>query len=281
MTELQAHLLDAVRHAPSFMNAQPWRASFGENEMTLMATPQRMLLTAPLDEGGRSHFISMGCAAENVLLTLEQVGFDGDCWFDGFAFFSWRPRPVPPPDPRRYRMIPLRRTSRLPFGPAEPIPAQGVLWLPDQRPAVRRQMLEDLADPYAESLYRLKRFTPSHPGWHRDGLNADALGMRRWEARVVSWLTHPLVPAWIRRFLLDDVPPAPLWGLLLAHSQTLAGWFSAGRRLQGLWLEATALGLSLHPVRAAVEPPGCLLFRMGTSPPVPASPRLPVDELLE
>jgi len=225
-------------------------------------------------------WIAFGCAAENVLITLEQISFDGECRIDDAVVISWRPRLAPPPDPRLHRMIPLRRTSRRPFGPAEPIQAEGVEWLTaDQRPLVRRQMLADLSDPAtAREMYRWLRLLP---GPHRDGLTAECLGLRPWEARVAAVLTHPWLPAWLRRLLLDDVSPSPLWGVLHAGSQDAEGWFAAGRRLQRLWLEATARGLYLHPVRAALEPPACLMFRFGTSPSVPAAPRLPADELLE
>jgi hypothetical protein len=65
-----------------------------------------------------------------------------------------------------------------------------------------------------------------------------------------------------------------------------------------VWLEATALGLRVHPMTAAMDhhhtrgalaaafgvPAGAsmvLCFRLGSGPPGPRTPRLPLAELLD
>jgi hypothetical protein len=267
--------------------------------MTLRLDEARLL--PALDPDNRSAWLALGATAENAFLALEQVGLEGNCAVSETVTLTWTPRSGPAPSPRLYQMVPLRRTSRVPFGPAEAPAAEGVIWLTgpacveELRHLVLREAMDELTDPArARELYRWTRYTPGHPNWHRDGLTGDALGLRRWEAWLTSWAAWPILPVWLRRLLLGGLdthaPPAPLWGLLLCDTASPLGWFTAGRRLQRLWLSATAAGLSLQPLRVSLpeaarlfgaDGPVAQLFRMGTSPCVPASPRLPADELIE
>jgi hypothetical protein len=218
--------------------------------------------------------LSLGAAVENALLALGQHGMRGNvevlpgprvrlAWERGEAG-----------DPTLYRMVPLRRTSRLPYE-AGPLPdlfaVDGVSLLTDPNAvlALRRQVAADLDPGWRHWL----RVSPADPRWHRDGLTADCLGMRRWEARIVSWLP------WRWLLSADDlVPSCPAMGLVDQGPDAI----DAGRRLQRYWLHATARGLSMHPFLAptGVRDRAICVFRIGRSAPVPRSPRRPVDEIL-
>src|SRR5262249_48632381 len=126
---LHAHLLEAVRHAPSLLNTQPWRVRFDGLGMTLLLNPPRLLPALAPDN--RAAWLALGAAAENACLALEQLGLEGSCAVSETVTLTWTPRPGPASNPGLYQMVPLRRTSRLPFGPAEAPAAEGVIWLGD------------------------------------------------------------------------------------------------------------------------------------------------------
>jgi hypothetical protein len=330
MELLRAHLLDAASRAPSAHNTQPWAVTW-ENEAMCVFIRQDRALPA-VDKSGADMLHAIGALLENVLLTLcqldqkpsytvaERVEPDRPV-----VTIEWKPTSESRPDPTLYRMIPVRQTSRLPYDP-RPISArdldaiQSVVVTPcvlkvltgqDDLNEIRSLVAKATAVQFhdsavTEELHGWMRFTPRDHRWFRDGLNADCLGLRRWEAQVLRWLLAPQV---LRRFgrwglirLLtaqadQHAPPTPAIGLLTVEGEGVAQRVEAGRCLQRIWLTAASRGLSAHPISAAVDvdetrprvlerfrvAPGSLhvnLFRLGVSRKPARSPRLPVDELL-
>jgi hypothetical protein len=88
-----------------------------------------------------------------------------------------------------------------------------------------------------------------------------------------------------------------VFGLLTAPGPGLSDFFTGGRAMVRVWLRATALGLKVHPMTAAMDNPetrselGSIFgipadaamvvsFRLGYGPDLPRSARLPLDELI-
>jgi hypothetical protein len=224
-----------------------------------------------------------------------------------------------------YRMIPVRQTSRLPYDarPLSPIDLVAlqsavadpctltILTEPNALVEIRRLVARatsiQLRDrSVVDELYAWMRFGKRDPRWYRDGLNAECLGLKRWEAWVLRLLLAPRCLAWFGRWGLislltadtnQHAPFSPAIGLLTVRGEGIAQRIEAGRCLQRIWLTGARLGLSTHPISAAVDVDETRsdvferfqvgaghqhvnLFRIGFSKPPARSARLPVDELI-
>lgn len=160
----------------------------------------------------------------------------------------------------------------------------------------------------AEELRRWLRFSRRDSSWYRDGLNADCMGWSGVEAVVASYLLRPfslrlLMKLGLLRALMGRVdqqaPFAPLLCLLTCDDPqpSVKLRIDGGRSLQRAWLAAASGGLATHPLSSALDHPPSReriyalfqvtprespinLFRLGYSPKVARSYRLPVEELL-
>jgi nitroreductase len=286
MDMLLAHLLDAAGRAPSAHNTQPWLLR--PLDVALEVRIQRDRMLPAVDPSGADLLHALGALLENVLLTLAARGLDGSYEVqEGAAPESvvltirWRPAEQPAFDPTLYRMIPIRRTSRLPYEP-EAIPASTLAELESQATApcrlrvltdpshvdeIRRlatdATVEQMADaPVAAELYRWLRFSRRDPRWYRDGLNASCMAWKRWEALLGRVLLAPLPLRLLSRAGLlrrlagqvdQQAPRAPAVALLVLRGEGHARRIEAGRCLQRIWLTAAARGLVTHPISAAVD----------------------------
>ncbi len=284
MNALLAHLLEAAGRAPSAHNTQPWKLTWRENELQVCVPEHRMLPAA--DPEGADTLYALGAMMENLMLTLHQIGFEGEYvvaekwqFSEPTIVLRWRSRGSKVDSPL-YRMIPIRRTSRVPYLD-EPIPS-GVL--KDIEEAARPAKIYVLTDSaakneirfltaaagaqalqnerYASELYRWMRFSRRDPGWYKDGLNAECMGWNRIEAALARKLLRPsvvgvLAKSWLTRWLYTDIdkqaPFAPALYLLTTRDSSFAGRVQAGRSLQRVWLTAAAHGLVTHPLSAAVD----------------------------
>jgi nitroreductase len=283
---LLAHLLDAASRAPSAHNTQPWRLRAFPGGIDITLATDRLLPVA--DASGNDALHAVGAALENLVLTLAQ--HDRAARYDiaehpldvarPVVTLRWQETDATRPDPTLYRMIPIRRTSRLPYRP-DPVPAEALaamraaaapcrLCAIDDGPridALRRTVVEatvtQLADDaVGRELYAWLRFSRRDPRWYRDGLNAACMGWSGLEAAIVRRLLAPgtlrvLSRLGLHRVLAADVnqqaPPAPLIALLTTPSDGVARRVEAGRALQRVWLTAAAHGLVTHPLSAAID----------------------------
>jgi hypothetical protein len=297
---LLAHLLDAARGAPSAHNTQPWRVGWWPDRVEILVPPDRMLSAA--DPKGHDLLHAVGALVENLHLTLAQQGYEGhdetaERIEEGSPVVTlrWQATTAATPDPTLYRMIPIRRTSRLRYRP-ELVPAGALDALraaarpctllviddPGRIGELRRLVVAataiQLADAeFSRELYRWLRFSPRDPRWYRDGLNAACLGWKGWEAAMARWLLAPRVLGVLSRLglhraLSADVeaqaPRAPVLCLLAMTGDGAPARVEAGRCLQRTWLTAAAHGLVTHPLSAAVDvdatrPRALELFGMG------------------
>lgn len=286
MEPLLAHLLDAAGRAPSAHNTQPWRLRWRGDALEVTVPAERMLPAG--DPSGHDTLHGLGAMLENVLLTLPQHGYEGRYEIaerpgpEAPVFVvRWRPALGPTPDPTLYRMIPVRRTSRLAYRP-EPPPAAALdaMRAAATPPCALRLMLDpgsilelrrlaaqatalQLADAaIARELHGWMRFSPRDPRWYRDGLNAACMGLNAVEGIVAGWLLSApilrvLVQLGLHRALFANVgqqaPPSPVLCLLTVSGEGVAARIEAGRCLQRVWLTAATHGLVTHPLSAALD----------------------------
>ncbi len=310
--------------APSVHNVQParWRFLPG-GEVLLFRDVTRTLPAA--DPSGHDVLLSMGAAFEGMALALSKRGI---------ALVE-RERGETPREPGLELVaraalvdgaavdsladwVPQRRAFRGVFAPVVGGELSGLADSADVKVVVDRASIRELAARYDRSslgflrqpvylreLYDWCRFSPRHPRWDRDGLNADCLALSTVERIAASWLLRPRVFAVLRRLGLGglviseaaQIRSAAAVVLLLALRAQPP--FATGRRFYRLWLEITALGLVLVPMSALTDDPVeaerlaaahdvpathrvVNAFRIGKPGPrgVATSPRLPVGELL-
>lgn len=331
--DTQLSLAAEAGRAPSAHNTQPARWRFtGSGDVLLFEDKGRRLPIG--DPTGRDHRIGLGAAFEGMNLALSRRGFGLDAPDlkplpngepadgPGLNLMARTPlRSVPRVDPLVGNVF-RRGTFRGTFRPADDRWRDRVASLCAQLPDIvpifdnaaieaiaalhDRSSQEFLAQPdYLAELYRWIRFSPAHPGWARDGLTADALGLSRIERLGARLLLRPGVFA-----ILAASPLASLLvseagqtrsacAILLLTARTSEDPFVTGRRFYRVWLEICGAGFSLCPMSAlsdSVEGAAWLrrrcaisedvsvvnVFRVGPAPerPAPASPRIPAEELL-
>lgn len=286
MDALLAHIFEAAGRAPSAHNTQPWVLRWSGNTLEVRIHQERTL--PAIDPAGVDVLHSLGALLENVLITLAHLGYAAEYQVSDRAdsgaptlSVRWNPSSDASPDPALYRMMPIRRTSRLPYA-QEPIPPEVLLAIravvkppyflhvltdPVAIERVRKltteATVEQLAIPAATNeLYQWMRFSPRDRRWYRDGLNAACMGWKPWEAVVAKIALSPkilnlLVRLGLHRIFCADVdkqaPPAPALCLLSVEGEGTAFRIEAGRCLQRVWLTAATRGLVTHPLSAAVD----------------------------
>jgi hypothetical protein len=231
---------------------------------------------------------ALGAMLENIVLTLNQLGYVAEYevserlrWDVPVIVVRWHPSTSPPPDPTLYRMIPIRRTSRLPYA-QEPISTEVLkalqstvgfpcslytLTQPDDIAEVRALVAEATSELMADTtvaneVYSWLRFFPRDPRWYRDGLTAACMGWKRWEAALAGVVLLPPVLRLLTRFGLhravfanmdQQAPQTPVLCLLTVKEEGVGPRIEAGRCLQRIWLAAASNGLATHPLSAAVD----------------------------
>lgn len=286
MNQLLAHLLDAASRAPSAHNTQPWILTWRDDALHISLKPDRLL--SAVDATNADAFHAVGALLENLMLTLEQLRLQGHYQVadrlelgQPLVKLTWKPSNQPPKDATLYRMIPIRRTSRIAYK-SDPVAAdilqslsavtgpQSTLRVINDlerveeiRQLVADATLEQLHDPSITSeLYDWLRFSRRNRRWFRDGLNAECMCWKRWQTVMARRLLTPrMIRAltWCRlnRVMYGSVdqnaPAAPVICLLTLESDNLQSRVEAGRSLQRVWLTAASHGLVTHPISAAVD----------------------------
>jgi nitroreductase len=324
----QLALLGAARLAPSAHNSQPWRFEPDGDELLVRWDAAREL---PHGDPLRRYLMTgLGAATESLLLGAVGAGRVARVDFDlraeerlaGRVRLGWGP---PHGDDQALAAaIPLRQTTRLPFWD-EPLPlgtigrlAAGAERHGCQLAAVAGRGIGRVAELVSEGTARNLADSAVYQEFHgwlrvaserragRDGLRLRALGLGRGAELLAPWLLDPARMRRIARVGLHRAIAAtqgrlarrcPAFCLLVAPADGPEALFAGGRAMLRVWLEATALGLRVHPMTAAMDhghtrtalaeafgvPASASMvvcFRLGRGPLGPRAPKLPVAELL-
>lgn len=327
MTALSAGLVrriaEAANLAPSVHNTQAtrWRME-GPDAIGLYLDPARLLSVG--DPEGRDAGLSAGAALEATGIVLGT---------HGLALRAFEPCPVDRDGPSlalgvlrlgpgegRRDLLDLhdrRATWRGGFAPAPAATGQALERLAAAMDGVTLvpevAALADLGDaaslgllrspPFREELRSWMRLTPRHPGWSRDGLNAEALALGAVEARGAGVVLRPWPFAALDAIgaagplLAERAKTLTAMAILLVHRPVGEPPIDSGRALYGHWLGLTGLGLAAWPLASLADEPTAqaevvrryaipedrrlvAAFRVG--PPRGAAPkaRLPAAELV-
>jgi hypothetical protein len=310
-------VVEAATRAPSVLNTQPWRWSVAETDdgtvFALSADSARVLrVTDPL---GRFLVISCGAALFNARLALRSMGLEPLVRLSPdpheprllATVSATAGKPATQEERWLFGAIPERHTNRGPFHQrqmnsglvhriVDAAAAEGAVLSVLDAAAARRVL--EIADEAAVEIARDGRRHDElsswvHPRPAPDGIPAQALGP------PVGGGSHA-----VRDFPVDEaaapdpVPyeDEPTIAVLSTYGDSRTDWMRAGQALQRVLLEATLDGVQAsfrneplemlgHRWRVRDATTGFghpqMVLRLGYGDPTFASPRRPVDEVLQ
>lgn len=312
---LESQLRFLVRYAilaPSTKNSQPWAFSIQANQIHLMADRRRRQPVA--DPGGRELYISLGCALENLLIAAEHFGFrHGVTYFPEAAhddlvatvLFARGGSPSPARVGATLSSMVRRHNDNSVFRES-PLPGE-----------LRRRLLACCVEPdlrltltddprfrgWVDTLTReADRVEFADPAFRKElayWIGQGVFAARPFMARLGQWAVSRLD---IGREVADQdhaiVGSAALIGLITATGDDHFAHVRTGQLFERLWLTATAMEVSVHPMSQTMRRPALRemvtellpypgwkpqhLFRLGFSSRTVEShtPRRPVEDVL-
>jgi len=314
-------LMDLVRFATlaaNGHNTQPWRFRLAGDSIDIL--PDFSRRTPVVDPDDHHLFVSLGCAAENLIIAATATGRPGELTIgadpasDG-ATFRFTSGPAVSGD--LAAAIPARQSTRAPYDGA-PVAADilTALAVAATGPGVQSTIISDrtaldrirdlvvagndaqMADPaFTRELKAWLRFSPRSAATSGDGLFAAASG-NPVLPDFVGGLAFDLfvTPASERDRYARQLDTASGVILFVAERADPAHWIAVGRACQRFALAATSRGLKHSFINQPVEVPELrpalaelagypnrrpdILMRFGHAPNLPFSPRRAVEAVL-
>ena len=318
-TEPLALLRELVRYATlaaNSHNTQPWRFALDADAITIQ--PDFARRTPAVDPDDHHLWVSLGCAAENLLLAAAAFGRRADVQFDARAGVIRVPlEPMAAVRTPLFAAIPQRQCTRAEYdGQNLPAAELRALEAAAGGPGVRVLLLTDraridaVADfvtqgnsaqmrdaAFVQELQRWIRFSEGEALASRDGLFARSSG-------------NPTAPRWLgslmfRLFFTEkaendkyarQLRSSAGVAVFVGRSARPAHWVAVGRAYQRFALLATSLGIRNAFVNQPIEVPSLreqfaqwlgmedvrpdLVVRFGRGPQMPPSLRRPIDAVI-
>jgi hypothetical protein len=309
--EATTALVEAAAAGPSVHNSQPWQFAVGPRHVDVFADPDRHLRVA--DGSGRSLLISCGAALFNLRVAADHLGFhprvrllptEDDPTHVARVEVDHRHGHAGSLE-ELYPAVWSRRTNRFPFWDRR-IPRSVLSRLHDavtvenavlrivEEPAEIARLVSLLHDGDRADFdeARAERAQWVGTGSAVDGIPLPALGPRPADLGTPFRDLGPGAPGQRPSAHFEG---APTLAVLSTLRDAPADWVRAGQALERALLVATAEGVSAsfmnqplehHDLRWQVRSPLTgvgttqMILRLGYGPPVPATPRRPVAEVL-
>jgi hypothetical protein len=313
---LQRELVRYATLAPSSHNTQCWKFRLSDGAIEVL--PDLSRRCPVVDPDDHHLFVSLGCAAENLIQAALAHGLKGEASFDAVRdAIKVTLEPVPGVASPLFKAIPERQCTRGEYD-AKPLSQEdlalleraagsdGVRLLLLAEPTVLENVLEYVVQgnttqmndkAFVEELKAWIRFSGADAVRLRDGLFAGSSG-------------NPALPAWLGSLLFDvfftpksendkyarQLRSSAGVAVFVAQVADKAHWVEVGRAYERFALQATALGvrnafvnqpvevMALRPHFAnflglgALRPD--LVVRFGRGPKLPMSLRRPVPSVL-
>lgn len=316
---VDAGISDIIRYATlaaNGHNTQPWRFHVEENVIDIL--PDFSRATPAVDPDDHHLYVSLGCAAENLMIAAMASGLpgqletsaEGDHIRYSFSKAEARPHPL-------LAAIPLRQSTRAEYDGRSVAAADiEALRQSAETPGVRLILLSDrarisrvrdliiagndaqMADAaFMAELKQWLRFNPRSAIASGDGLFSATSG-------------NPVLPEFLGGLAFDtffsaraendkyarQIDSSAGIAIFLAEREDKAHWIAVGRACQRFALTATASGLKYAFVNQPVEVPQLrpelaaligesgmrpdIIMRFGYGPTLPFSLRRPVNTVL-
>jgi hypothetical protein len=313
---LRRELVRYATLAPSSHNTQCWK--FGIADQSITIAPDLSRRCPAVDPDDHHLFVSLGCAAENLVQAALAHGLRGTPGVDaGRGALRIALEPTAAATSALFQAIPTRQCTRAEYD-GKPISndelrllesaaASGgvqIVWLTEK--AAKEQVLEFVVQgntvqmndrAFVEELKAWIRFNGREAARQGDGLYSASSG-------------NPTVPTWLGRMLFGlfftpesendkyarHVRSSAGIAIFVGPANDKAGWIEVGRAYERFALQAAALGIrNAHlnqPVEVASLRPQFadafglsgrrpdLVIRFGRGPALPPSLRRPVQAVL-
>jgi hypothetical protein len=296
--------------APNGHNTQPWLFELAQDRISIR--PDFSRRTPVVDPDDHHVWVSLGCAAENMVIAAAALGQHAEVLFDPHQI-QVTLESGPPAHSPLVDAILQRQCTRAEYD-GHPLASDVLqdLERATDRSGVRLLLLTERAriesvieyvtqansaqmrDPaFVSELKHWIRFNDSQAVSAADGLSARSSG----SPTLPSWLGGPLFSLFFReksendRYMKQLRSSAAVAVFVGAHSGP-AGWFEVGRAYEHFALKATALGVRTAFVNQPIEVPAVrsqfaewlgigsqrpdLVVRLGRGPLLPYSLRRPV-----
>lgn len=315
LPELQHDLVRYATLAPSSHNSQCWKFRLGGESISILPDPSRRC--PAVDPDDHHLYVSLGCAAENLVQAAQAKGFRAEVGFDAQAdAVRMRLAKASPVRSLLFEAIPRRQSTRAEYdGKAVPIEHLKMLGRAGQGNGVEvllitaREHLEQILEyvtrgnaaqmgdaAFLEELKAWIRFSESEALATRDGLFAAASG----NPAVPRWLGTRLMPLFFTAANENDRYAKHLHSsagiaVFVSAVNDKAHWVEVGRCYERFALQATALGLRNAMLNQPLEVPALreqfsaylgigarrpdLVVRFGYGPEMPRSLRRPVEQV--
>ena len=313
---LRKELVRYATLAASSHNTQCWK--FGCDDPAIVIVPDRSRRCPVVDPDDHHLFVSLGCAAENLVQASLAHGLHADVSFDAARdAVQLALTPTAAVRSPLFDAIPERQCTRAPYD-GEPLAAEELRLLEQASRAsgVHLLLLTERAtlEPVFDFIVQANTAQLNNPAFVREltswiRFNAGDAA-RRGDGLWAACTGNPSLPAWLGRRLLRFVlrphteNPRLLRQLhssagiavFVGPRQDKASWIEVGRAYQRFALQATALGIRHAHVNQPVEVaslrpafadllgvPGRrpdLVLRFGHGPTLPRSMRRPLEAVL-
>ena len=263
------YLLHFAVLAPSSHNTQPWRFKVGENRVEIYATGSGWLRVADADQ--RELYVSIGCALENLLIAARHFGYSCAVSYNREPHLDTVPAVAVELAPAGiadhgsdglFDAITTRSTNHKPY---RETPVS-----PDEAAALRKVVTESgvdllLIDDSAVRgrvvtlVRRADEIQFADPAWRRELAYWMGQGVfgTSWLVSKASRLILPFLNLGKSQGERDAklIQSAPLLGVIITSGNDRLRQITAGQVLERVWLKATTLGLSLHPMNQVLQLP--------------------------
>jgi len=318
-TEPLPLLRELVRYATlaaNSHNTQPWR--FALDGSTIVIQPDLSRRTPAVDPDDHHLWVSLGCAAENLVLAAAAFGRRAEIEFDARAdLLRAFLEPMAPVRSPLFAAIPQRQCTRAEYD-GQPLPAAELRALGSTAsgPGVQALLLVDRSRIDAVTDFVIQgnsaqmrdaAFVRELKQWIRFG-EAEALATR--DGLFARSSGNPAVPRWLgslmfRHFFTEkaendryakQMRSSAGVMVFVARSARPAHWIEVGRAYQRFALLAASLGIRNAFVNQPVEVPPLreqfaqwlgmdevrpdLVVRFGRGPLMPPSLRRPIDAVI-
>ena len=277
MKEIIKEILESAIYAPSGENTQPWKFRLKDDGIDVFNVPERDISLYNFRQQGL--LVAHGALIENIIIASSAMGYKADINTfpdkeDSNHVASITLNKTEIGDEPLYPYIKKRATNRKPYYP-EPLTNEEkdtllelnksgfgkVALLEDQK------TVQELADALCinERMVfenrHLHKFFFEHMRWtekealeKRDGMYIKTMELpppvillfkllfKRWRLVKILGIAKFIAKQTKKMYLA-----APAIGIITIDSDSSGDFLKGGRLMQRVWLEATRMGLSLHP----------------------------------
>ena len=272
-------ILEVAVHAPSGHNFQPWKFQIKNNTIHIFNIPDRDTTLYNFEQAGS--YMAHGALIENILIASSATGYTADLTL--FPEINQQNlvatiilKPSSSQVESLYPHITERVTTRKPYQkiPLKPEHKSEILKIGNIALIEDQKQKEELAEAFAlnELLlfenYHMHQSLFPHILWTQEE-NEKMLGLyiktfelpppiqgafklfAHWPvAKFVKAIGFPKVVAMQNKKLYAS---ASAIGLITTSGKSPKDFILAGRTMQRMWLTATQLGMSVHPVTAIIH----------------------------